>query len=67
LIFWAWGMGHGAWGMGHGAWGMGHGAWGIGHWPNRALAKQGIGQTGHGPNRAYLTTLENRYMRCLRN
>jgi hypothetical protein len=30
---------------GHGAWGMGHGAWGIGHWANRA----------------YLTTLENRY------
>jgi hypothetical protein len=41
-------MGHGAWGMGHGAWGMGHGA----------LAKQGM---GHWPNRAYLTTLENRY------
>jgi hypothetical protein len=24
----------------------------TGHWPNRALAKQGIGQTGHWPNRA---------------
>jgi len=24
-----------------------------GNWPNRELAKQGIGQTGHGPNRAW--------------
>jgi len=24
----------------------------MGHWPNRALAKQGMGQTGHWPNRA---------------
>ncbi|MEG4863535.1 MULTISPECIES: hypothetical protein [unclassified Microcoleus] len=30
-------------------WGMGHGAW---HGPNRAWAKQGMGQTGHGMGRS---------------
>jgi len=33
----------------------------IGHWPNRALAKQGIGQTGHWAL-GYPHFFENRYI-----
>jgi len=52
-------LGIGHWALGIGHWALGkQGIGQTGHWPNRALAKQGIGQTGHW---AILTTLENRY------